>query len=164
VSDISRESARAVLAVPMGDNDAEAATIGEYLTKLLQGVWEDRDGFDGKRPFGNSSWEGEVYIALVEAGLVAGVMDDDSLEYMEDCDEQYANRLVDAAIQEMGQTWSTPCAVCTPQTGTTGSAAAVNGAHIQGNPMSSGAPAGPSPAYTGSVPVPQGFRDSGWAR
>lgn len=101
--DISRESARAVLAVPMQDNDAKAATIGEYLTKLLQGVWEDRDGFDGKRPFGNSSWEGEVYIALVEAGLVAGVMDDDSLEYMEDCDEQFADRLVDAAIQEMGR-------------------------------------------------------------
>ena len=101
---ISRETARAVLALEMGENDANAKTIREYLTKLLVLVWEDREGFNGKRPFGNSGWENEIYAAIVKAGLVAGVLNDhEGLDEIEFSDEQFADRLVDAAIREMGR-------------------------------------------------------------
>ncbi len=88
----------AVLACPMGENDAEAGTVGEYLVKLLRLVWEEEEGFDGKRPFGNSGWKSEVYKALVEANLIKGKMTDG---YLEDYDEAEADKLIDLAIDAM---------------------------------------------------------------
>lgn len=94
-----------ILATPMQANDAEAATIGEYLAALLLGVWHEGEGFDGKRPFGNSSWECEIHVALVSAGLIAGTLDEDG--YLDDFGggaEADAQALIDSAIR----TLSTP--------------------------------------------------------
>ena len=63
-----------ILAVPMQYNDAGAATIGEYLARLLREVWLHGEGFDGKRPFGNSDWQAELALTLAAAGLVEGVI------------------------------------------------------------------------------------------
>lgn len=53
-----------VLALPMPDNDAGAATVREYLQALLLVLWMEEEGFSGKRPFGNSGWQGELENAL----------------------------------------------------------------------------------------------------
>lgn len=66
-----------VLACPMQDNDADAETIREYLIALLSELWILKEAFGGKRPFGNSGWDGELAVALVRAGLVTGVVDED---------------------------------------------------------------------------------------
>ena len=58
-----------VLSVPMLPNDAEAKTVREYLVALARTVWEEGEGFSGKRPFGNSGWEHEVYNSLEAFGL-----------------------------------------------------------------------------------------------
>ena len=59
----------AVLDLPLAeDNDAGAKTVREYLELLLLGVWHEGEGFDGKRPFGNSCWESDLTEPLVEAG------------------------------------------------------------------------------------------------
>lgn len=63
---------RELLLVPMQSNDADAATVGGYLRALLRRVWEEGEGFSGKRPFGNSGWEHELYRALITAGAVVG--------------------------------------------------------------------------------------------
>jgi hypothetical protein len=89
----------AVLAAPMEKNDAEAASVGDYLIRLLTGVWEEGEGFDGKRPFGNSSWEEDIYLALVRAGLVGGVIN--AQGYLDDVDDATANTLVTAAIRSL---------------------------------------------------------------
>ncbi len=60
-----------VLACPMAQNDAEAATVRDYLKALLRGVWNEGEGFNGKRPFGNSSWEYEVFSALAKGKLIS---------------------------------------------------------------------------------------------
>lgn len=49
-----------LLNTPLPDNDAYAETIRTYLKKLLILVWIEEEGFDGKRPFGNSGWQWEV--------------------------------------------------------------------------------------------------------
>ena len=59
-----------VLDVPMGENDAEAATVRDYLKDLLSTLWREEEGFSGKRPFGNSGWKYELYAALTAAGLI----------------------------------------------------------------------------------------------
>lgn len=90
----------AVLACPMGKNDAGATTIGEYLSKLLLAVWDEKDTFSGKRPFGNSDWWGEIEAALIAAGMVQGSLDEDG--YLDDVDDYAVDRLIRSAITAMG--------------------------------------------------------------
>lgn len=75
-----------VLRTPMRENDAQCSTIGEYLIALSQGVWYDGESFSGKRPFGNSGWENDIYDALVIAKLVDG-----SIDSYDDWDEVCCN-------------------------------------------------------------------------
>jgi hypothetical protein len=63
---------RAILDLPMPQNDAVAKTVRDYLQRLLRGVWIDGEGFDGKRPFGNSDWQNEVYAVLVTNDFLEG--------------------------------------------------------------------------------------------
>jgi hypothetical protein len=89
-----------VLACPMRKNDADAVTVGDYLIKLLALVWQDGEGFDGKRPFGNSSWEYEIFEALADAGLIWVAWDED--DSIEDFDRDAAEKLVADAIEAIG--------------------------------------------------------------
>lgn len=90
-----------ILSLPMEDNDAGAATIGEYLTKLLLGVWQDREGFSGKRPFGNSGWQHEIYAALTQHGVITGELEEwGELTLSFDAQRQ-ADTIIDGAIQGM---------------------------------------------------------------
>jgi hypothetical protein len=90
---------RDVLACPMGDNDAGAETVKDYLLALLEAIWVEGEGFDGKRPFGNSSWEYDVYEALGRAGLVRIEYDRDG--DIEDVDDEIADRLIRDAIRSL---------------------------------------------------------------
>lgn len=78
--------------IPMKKNDARAKTIGEYLEKLLLTLWYEKDEFSGKRPFGNSCWEYEIYAALISAGVVEGKLAEEG--YVEEVDIPSANRVV----------------------------------------------------------------------
>lgn len=60
------------LTCPMKDNDSGYETVGGYLTALLVALFEEGEGFSGKRPFGNSGWEDDVAEAWMEAGLLPG--------------------------------------------------------------------------------------------
>lgn len=99
---IDRATARQVLDLPMQQpNDADAATVRDYLVKLLATLWEEGEGFSGKRPFGNSGWDYDLFPPLIRAGLVRGEFDEDG--YIEDLDDRTANQLVAAAIRELGR-------------------------------------------------------------
>lgn len=90
---------RVVLALPMGENDALASTVGEYLVGLLFALWDEKEGFDSKRPFGNSSWDCDLIVPLINAGFVDGTIDEDG--YLEGCDDDAADRLIGAAIRAL---------------------------------------------------------------
>ncbi len=65
------------------DSDAgNQITVRDYFRELLTALWEEKEGFSGKRPFGNSGWEYEVHIALAKAGFVdLGKWDDECEGY-----------------------------------------------------------------------------------
>ncbi|MFJ8690195.1 hypothetical protein [Micromonospora wenchangensis] len=96
---IDTATARRVLDLPLPDNDAEAATVRDYLIKLLGKVWDEGECFDGKRPFGNSGWDYDLHQPLVTNGLVEGRMDTDG--YVEEIDREAAYHLIAAAIREL---------------------------------------------------------------
>lgn len=103
MTDISPDTARRVLDLPMPDgNDAGATTIRDYLIRLLTEVWRENEGFSGKTPFGNSGWDYDLYGPLVEAGLIRGRLDQDG--FIEDVDDEAGDRLILAAIAELGRT------------------------------------------------------------
>lgn len=92
-----------VLAVPMPQpNDAGAATVRDYLIELLAALWEDGEGFSGKSPLGNSSWQYDLYQPLVLAGFISGSIDEDG--YLDECDDAAGDKLIAAAIRALGDT------------------------------------------------------------
>lgn len=91
-----------VLDCPMGENDADAETIREYFVALLMTLWIEGQGFSGKRPFGNSDWEHEVYDALAEASYIEGTKDDDDWGW--EYDEVAGNALIQSAIRHLAST------------------------------------------------------------
>lgn len=94
-----------ILALSMQQpNDAGAATIREYLVKLLATLWDEGEGFSGKRPLGNSCWESDLYIPLIKAGIVEGVLDEENgwLDEISDEAESKARQWIAAAIQTLG--------------------------------------------------------------
>jgi hypothetical protein len=49
-----------------GDN----LTCREYLCALLEVLWDEGESFSGKRPFGNSGWDGDILDALADADCI----------------------------------------------------------------------------------------------
>lgn len=60
--------------------DTDADTVGDYLLNLLLEVVKWQDGFDGKRPFGNSDW---LYNDIGQSLAVAGLIESSSDEFGE---------------------------------------------------------------------------------
>lgn len=89
-----------LLDFPLPTNDSGATTVRGYLVALLSVLWRDEEGFSGKRPFGNSSWQYEVYNPLVRAGIVPGRLDEDG--YIEEFDYRPADELIQKAIAALG--------------------------------------------------------------
>lgn len=88
-----------ILEIKMQENDAGAATIKGYLKALLTELWAEGEGFSGKRPFGNSGWEYDLYRALLVAEVVDGELTDDG--YIDRVDHKAANELIFQAIKSL---------------------------------------------------------------
>jgi hypothetical protein len=88
-----------VLAAPMQENDAGAATVKEYLMSLLMSLWLNGESFSGKRPFGNSGWELELFHSLVHAGLLKGTVNEDG--YADDYNRKDGEKLITEAIKHL---------------------------------------------------------------
>ncbi len=88
-----------ILDIEMQGNDANADTVREYLKKLLFTLFDEGESFSGKRPFGNSDWEYQLYKAFVVAGAVKGTVD----EYgdLQEFDQIKAIALVFEAIEQL---------------------------------------------------------------
>lgn len=71
-------------------------TIREYLKELLLELWEEKESFSGKRPFGNSGWEYDLYKPLIKHGIVNGLLDED--DYIEEIDRNHADRVIKKCI------------------------------------------------------------------
>ena len=87
-----------VLDLPMmsEDNHIVVATVRGYLKELLAELWREKDGFDGKRPFGDSGWEHDIYAALVQGGFLQ--WSDDGEGYLLTADREAADKLILKAI------------------------------------------------------------------
>lgn len=74
----------------------QEVTVRGYLLRLLSDLWRKEESFNGKRPFGNSGWQWEVYEALIEAGYIPGELDEDGgiLDFDEEAASAFMHRLI----------------------------------------------------------------------
>lgn len=90
----------AALEVRFNSDAGDNLTVRDYLRTLLETLWNQGEGFSGKRPFGNSGWEYDLYAPLVKGGFVSGTLDEAG--YIEDIDkhgaEAYVFNLITAAF------------------------------------------------------------------
>lgn len=99
-SDHASPTPAQVLALPLDPgNDSGAETVRGYLVTLLAEVWRWKEGFGGKRPFGNSGWAHDLYVPLVKAGFIAGSYDEDG--YVEEVDTDAGDQLIAEAIESL---------------------------------------------------------------
>ena len=83
------------------DSDAgDNLTIREYLETLLSTLWDEQEGFSGKRPFGNSGWEYDLYNPLIKASRIKGKLDENGhIEEVEEVEaKEYVRKLILAAF------------------------------------------------------------------
>lgn len=80
-------------------DSGEEMSIRDYFKRLLSTLYEEGEGFSGKRPFGNSGWEGNLELPLVRGGCIGGnvIEEDDDFFYVENVD----NDEYDAFVQKM---------------------------------------------------------------
>lgn len=88
-----------ILALPMESDDTDAKTIRDYLKALLLQLWDEKEGFSGKRPFGNSSWTFDLYKALVRGKAMEGHFDEDG--NVEGFDGHEADVIIREAIEAL---------------------------------------------------------------
>jgi hypothetical protein len=94
---MSKFDGKAILAIEFECDELDGrVTIGGYLIKLLETLWEEGEGFSGKRPFGNSGWERDLYKPLIAAGVIRGELDEDG--YIERVDDSAGAKAIFAAI------------------------------------------------------------------
>jgi hypothetical protein len=90
------------LPLPPG-NPSGATTVRGYLIKLLHNLWRDEADFNSKRPFGYSGWAFDLYVPMVKAGMVPGVLSKDGYDELDEFDYRPADRLILAAILSLGE-------------------------------------------------------------
>jgi len=90
----------AALEVRFDSGAGDNITVRDYLHKLLTRVWQLDEDFNGKRPFGNSGWDFDIYAPLIKAGFIAGEVDEhgDIGEFDRDIAAGYVFDLIDAAF------------------------------------------------------------------
>ncbi len=67
-------------------------TLRGFFCALAMEVWRQGEGFSGKRPFGNSGWQYDVYAALIKAGHIKGTLDEEG--YVDEVNEQEVDKLI----------------------------------------------------------------------
>ena len=77
-------------------------TIHNYLKKLLSKLWEEGEGFSSKRPFGNSGWQLDLLMVLIEKDIIIGVIDSDGyLDSISDEEEIKGMKIIADYIEKM---------------------------------------------------------------
>jgi hypothetical protein len=60
---------------------SDDATLREYFCELLEALWQEGEGFSGKRPLGDSGWQTNVALGLIKSGVIPGIATEEEFEF-----------------------------------------------------------------------------------
>lgn len=97
---LSTEQIKLVAELPFFSDDlGKAVTITEWLQTILLTLFEEGEGFSGKRPFGNSAWTKDPAKAMIKAGIIQGTIDSDG--YIQDFNEDQLWACLNAVVKSL---------------------------------------------------------------
>ena len=100
--ELDRYDIQAVLDLKMDDGPCGYCSVREYLKSLLWELWQEGEGFSGKRPFGDSAWEYDLYQVLVQNNIVMGSLDENGYISMDkDFDKATAHKIIGECIKAL---------------------------------------------------------------
>jgi hypothetical protein len=101
--DLSREQLQEIGDLEFYSNDLDkTVSIKSYLLTLLNTLLCEKEGFCGKRPFGNSGWEYELYACMISHDLVNGQIDEDGyIDSMDRLNKEIADRILIKLISSL---------------------------------------------------------------
>ena len=77
-------------------------TVKEYLKELLLELWTEAECFSGKRPFGNSDWQYDIYQVLIKNKIISGALDeDDYIDEFDRDDADAADEIIKKVIKQL---------------------------------------------------------------
>lgn len=85
------------------DSDAgDSLTLREYFCELLHTIWDEGEGFSGKRPFGNSGWQFDVQRAIALGLADRDPSEDDGEESIDisDANDEFIGECITACFKE----------------------------------------------------------------
>ena len=85
--------------VVLTDDVPKGTTIREYFKLIAFEVWTEGEGFSGKRPFGNSGWQTDIYATLVKYGVIDGHFDSEG--YIEEYDDEAGSDIIEDLIKAL---------------------------------------------------------------
>jgi hypothetical protein len=94
----------AALALRFDSDAGDDLTVKQYLHALLRTLWDEQESFSGKRPFGNSGWDFDLYAPLAKAGFIdLGPLGEDGEPYKWTAEQinlahAYVHDLISAAL------------------------------------------------------------------
>lgn len=79
--------------------DLGTTTVREYFKSLLSSLWNEGEGFSGKRPFGNSGWEYDLLRAACLFDSKYGTVNEDGYGDWDFSPNKNARKLVEDVIE-----------------------------------------------------------------
>lgn len=76
-------------------------TIRDFFKELLATLFKEGEGFNGKRPFGNSGWDYDLCDCLAQNGIIDGECSDNFGFTVWDYDSKEAERKILELIKEL---------------------------------------------------------------
>lgn len=96
------ETVLAALNTQFEHQDVGILTYREFFRACMLRLWVEGEGFSGKRPFGNSGWENDLYIGLAAAGYIDGKLVEEDEDYVEwDYDQEAGDALIEQMIEAL---------------------------------------------------------------
>ena len=68
-------------------------------TPFIKKLFEEKECFSSKRPFGNSDWDGDLCVCLIENKVVDGEIDENG--YIENVDWGYFDIVIQRLIESL---------------------------------------------------------------
>jgi len=78
---VQDRSLTSALSIRFNSDAGDNLTVRDYFYNLLRTLWIEEEGFSGKRPFGNSGWQYDIYNALDECDDIPEDTEYDPLIY-----------------------------------------------------------------------------------
>ncbi len=75
-------------------------TLRKYFLRCMKEFWNDGEGFSGKRPFGNSGWQWDIYRGMIVNKWIEGTLDENGyIKEMSDENKKEAHRMIYNALE-----------------------------------------------------------------